>query len=283
MDAPAYREYAESQGLPAVLSDAVKTVLLEKPADAKAALIKVLSGNEMPAIKAYYTDPFAPNPQLVDIFAREKGFDLEALETKVNILTADNRKGESLKKNPSGQVPYIELVDGTIVTETICIMEYIEELQPLPTLIGANGKERALTRMWQRRMEEMFVYPTFTAFRFWTQSDDAEGSPFKGFFNGKAPVLIPEAWKGMQEWATKTLKWLEEQKKAEPSDFICGDKFTYVDCQAYTTLKFFRVPGFGDFMTDHAEELPWTVAYFKRLEARPSIIASEAHIKAVSA
>ena len=152
MDAPAYREYAESQGLPAVLSDAVKTVLLEKPADAKAALIKVLSGNEMPAIKAYYTDPFAPNPQLVDIFAREKGFDLEALETKVNILTADNRKGESLKKNPSGQVPYIELVDGTIITETICIMEYIEELQPLPTLIGANGKERALTRMWQRRV-----------------------------------------------------------------------------------------------------------------------------------
>ena len=32
----------------------------------------------------------------------------------------------------------------------------------------------------------------------------------------------------------------------------------------------------------HKEALPWTTAYFARLEARPSIIASEAHIKAVS-
>ena len=172
----------------------------------------------------------------------------------MNILTAENREGDSLKKNPMGQVPYFELADGTIICETITMMEYLEELKPEPSLIGKTAVERAVARMWQRRMEEHFVYPTFTAFRFWTSSADCDGD-FSGFFKGKAPVLLPDAWKGMREWALLRLKWLEEQKQADPSDFIAGDAITYVDIQAYTTLKFFAVPGFGDFLTDHKDEL----------------------------
>lgn len=234
----------------------------------------------MADIKTFYTASFAPNPQLVDIFAREKGLDLESKEEQVNILAADNRKEPLVKLNPAGQLPFVVLNTGETVADTIAICEYIEDVQPEPALIGATAVSRANTRMWQRRMEEHFVYPTFTAFRFWTASDDCEGD-FKGFFQGKAPVLLPEAWKGMREWALHRLKWLEEQKKENPSDFIAGDAITVVDIQAWTTLKFFAVPGFGDFLTDNKDELPWVTSYYERMSARDSVKASEAHIAAV--
>ena len=274
------QSYAEQQMIKEELTSALVTVLSEKPADAKARMVELLSGkttSTMPEIKAYYTAPFAPNPMLVDIFAREKGIILDSKEVAVDILGAKNREGDSLKKNPAGQVPYFELEDGTVVAETITMMEYLEELQPSPSLIGATAVERAQTRMWQRRMEEHFVYPTFTGFRFWTASDDCEGD-FKGFFNGKAPVLVGSAWKEMRTWALSQLKWLEAQKKENPSDFIVGDSITYVDIQVFTTLKFFAVPGHGDFLVDNKDELPWVVAFFDRMMARDSVKACFAHI-----
>lgn len=138
-------------------------------------------------IKALYTASFAPNPQIVDIFAREKGLDVDKLSVQVNILAADNRSGDLLKKNPAGQLPFFELNDGSCIAETIAMCEYLEEIQPAPPLFGKTPAERANARMWQRRMEEHFHYPCFTAFRFWTASDDCKGD-FKDFFKGKAPV-----------------------------------------------------------------------------------------------
>jgi len=231
-------------------------------------------------VATFYTASFAPNPQLVDLCIREKGMSITKKE--VDILKAENRTPKMLAKNPAGQLPFVELADGSVISDTIAIVEYLDELQPEPAMIGKTAVERAKTRMWQRRMEEHFVYPTFTAFRFWTASDDADGSPFKGFFEGKAPVLLPKSWKGMQEWALSRLLWLEEQKKAAPSDFICGASVTVVDFQAYTTLKFFAVPGFGDFCKDHAGKLPWTCSFMDRMKGLESVKASEADIAKLS-
>eukprot|EP00658_Telonema_sp_P-2_P041807 TRINITY_DN2993_c0_g1_i1.p1 TRINITY_DN2993_c0_g1~~TRINITY_DN2993_c0_g1_i1.p1 ORF type:complete len:252 (+),score=76.20 TRINITY_DN2993_c0_g1_i1:77-832(+) len=216
-------------------------------------------------IKTFYTASFAPNPQLVDIFAREKGIDLESIEKQVNILINENRSPEMLKINPAGQVPFFEMDDGKGLSDTIAMCEYLEDVKPEPALIGTDPATKANTRMWQRRMEEHFVYPTFEAFRFWTESDDCAGD-FKGIFAGKSPMLLPQVWREMREWALVKLRWLEEQKKDSPSEFVAGDDFSVVDCQMYITLSFFAIPGFGDFLTDNAAELPWTVAYMERLK-----------------
>lgn len=225
-------------------------------------------------VKTFYTASFAPNPQLVDLVIRQKGLDIKKHE--INILAADNRKPEMMKKNPSGQVPFFELTNGAIITDTIAMVEYLEEISPSTySVFGKTAQERAHTRMWQRRVEEHIVYPTFSAFRFWTASDDCEGG-FKNFFEGKAPVLIPGAWREMQEWAVNRLNWLEEQKKAAPSDFVCGNKITVVDYQLYTTLKFFAVEGFGNYIKDH--DLPWAKAFMTRMKARAEVKASEEEI-----
>jgi len=224
-------------------------------------------------LKAYYTFPQVPNPLWVDIFAREKGIDLTKVQKVLDLPGLANRKGEAQAKNPAGQVPYIELDDGTVIAETVAICEYLEEMQPTPALIGADAKERGLARMWQRRMEEHFVYPTFNGFRFATASEDYPAdSPFKNFFADRAnasvgAILIPKAYKDVRQWGINKLEWLEAQKQGSSDKFICGDRLTMVDIQFYTTIKFFGAA--GEPCQDAMRKLPWVSALYDRLDARP--------------
>ena len=50
-------------------------------------------------------------------------------------------------------MPILELDDGTVLIETLPIMEYLEELYPDPPLIGTDPVSRALVRSWERRCE----------------------------------------------------------------------------------------------------------------------------------
>ena len=84
-----------------------------------------------------------PNPRMVRMFMIEKGIELEGLEH--DILGAENRKSPYTDKNPGGQMPALELDDGSVLAETVVICEYLEEVHPSPALIGATAQERADT------------------------------------------------------------------------------------------------------------------------------------------
>jgi len=228
-------------------------------------------------IKNFYTFAKFPNPMIVEIFAREKGIDLFAIEKTVDAPGLENRNAEHLARNPAGQLPYLELEDGTVIAETITICEWLEEVKPEPAFIGSTPEKRAVARMWQRRMEEHFVYPTFYSVRFWTASEDCSG-PLKNFFAQRNKVLIPGAWKEMQAWGLSRLEWLEDLKKGSPSDYIAGDELTVVDIQVYTTLVFFEDLG-APFMKDHGDKLPWTKAFIARMAERPAVKKCHEHIK----
>jgi len=230
-------------------------------------------------IKAYYTNAPAPNPMLVDFFAKEKGIDLKVCAVEVDLPGMANRNAEHLKRNPAGQLPYFELVDGTVIAETIAMCEFLEEAKPQPALIGSSAKARGTTRMWQRRMEEHFVYPCFYGFRFATASPDfpekTGGGPavFKDFFanrNNKetGAVLIPGAYREMRQWALNKLSWLESLKKGTSDEWIAGDEFTMVDIQVWTTIKFFGMA--GEPYLAELEMLPWLKAWYERVEKRPA-------------
>ena len=64
------------------------------------------------------------------MFMIEKGISLKTEE--LEIYAGENRSVEYLKKNPGGQMPALELDDGTVIAETIPICEYLEELFPQP-------------------------------------------------------------------------------------------------------------------------------------------------------
>lgn len=109
-------------------------------------------------------DSFGLAPRMVRFFLLEKAVDIPRYE--IDLLLGENRDEEFLKLNPSGQTPALELDDGTILAEAPAICEYIEEACPEPTLIGATPLQRAVNRMWWRRVELNICQPMIMGFYF---------------------------------------------------------------------------------------------------------------------
>ena len=62
-------------------------------------------------------------------------------------LRKGEQRGEAyLKVNPQGLVPALELADGTVLTQSIAIMEYLEEVEPEPALLPGSSLDRARVR-----------------------------------------------------------------------------------------------------------------------------------------
>ena len=93
----------------------------------------------------------APNPKKLRVYLAEKGINIAS--QPVNIVTGENRQPEFLKKNPLGGLPVLELDDGSQLTESLTIMEYLEELNPKPPMIGTTAIERARVRELERICE----------------------------------------------------------------------------------------------------------------------------------
>jgi glutathione S-transferase len=93
----------------------------------------------------------APNPRRVRIFLAEKGISLP-LEP-VDLGSLQHKSPAYTAVNPMQRLPALELDDGTVLTESIAICRYFEELQPEPALFGRGALEKAKIEMWNRRLE----------------------------------------------------------------------------------------------------------------------------------
>ena len=105
----------------------------------------------------------APNPRRVRIFLAEKG--IEVALVPVDMGAMGHRSEEIATRNPLRRLPVLELDDGTILTESVAICRYFEELYPDPPLFGVGALGRAQVEMWQRRMELNFMMAVAQAFR----------------------------------------------------------------------------------------------------------------------
>lgn len=63
----------------------------------------------------------------------------------VNLLAADEKSPDYLKKNPAGYVPCLD-VDGKILAESMAILEWLEENYPTPSFFDGDSYRRALVR-----------------------------------------------------------------------------------------------------------------------------------------
>lgn len=105
----------------------------------------------------------APNPRRVRIFLAEKGIEVPLVP--VDMTALGHRDPEISRRNPLQRLPVLELDDGTILTESVAICRYFEELYPQPPLFGTGALGRAQVEMWQRRMELNFLGTVGNAFR----------------------------------------------------------------------------------------------------------------------
>ena len=111
-----------------------------------------------------FYNSIGPNPRVVRMFMAEKGLNVPTQD--VDLMAGDNRKPDHLARNPHGQMPALELDNGTYVCEITAICEYLEDTNPKPALIGATAEEKAETRMWTRRVDLNIVEPLTNGFRF---------------------------------------------------------------------------------------------------------------------
>jgi glutathione S-transferase len=196
-----------------------------------------------------------PNPRVVKMFLAEKG--LEIPFVTVDLMGGENRQAPyNVSVNPAGQTPALELDDGGTLTEITAICEYLEEHQPNPPLIGTTPQERAVTRMWTRRVDLKVCEPMANGFRY------AEGL---ALFENRMRCL-PDAAPGLKAIARDGEEWLESHFQGP---WIAGDRFTLADILLFAFIDFGGQvgqpldPAFGKLS-----------AWFERVKARPSATAS---------
>jgi glutathione S-transferase len=110
-------------------------------------------------VKLYYF-PIAPNPTRVRIYLGEKGIDDLEMEL-VSLIEGQQKSDVHRRRNALGRLPVLELDDGSFLTESTAIIEYLEELYPDPPMMGTTPEERAKVRELDR-LADIGVLINFT-------------------------------------------------------------------------------------------------------------------------
>lgn len=192
----------------------------------------------------------APNPRRVRIFLAEKNIsvpvepiDLGALQQKSPAYTA---------VNPLQRVPALVLDDGTVLTESVAICRYFEELNPDPSLFGRNALERARIEMWNRRMDMNFLTLVSHVFR------------------NTHPAMKEMEVPQIPAWADANKPRIADfiallDKELKDRRFVAGDSYSIADITGLVAM---------DFMKPAKLEVPEQLTNLRRwhadVSARPS-------------
>jgi len=192
-----------------------------------------------------------PNPQVVRTFMAERGITLPLEE--VDIMAGANRQSDYLSVNPAGQLPALELDDGTILTEITVICEYLDESQPGDPLMGRSSEDRAQIRSWTRWADLNVCEPLANGFRY------SEGLPL---FQDRMRC-IPEAADGLKACVQDKLSWLDGQ--LQDRDYLAGDQFSLADILLSSFIAFGEQVG-----QPLNRDLKTVSAWYDRCQARDS-------------
>ena len=188
------------------------------------------------------------------MFAAERGVDLDTVE--VDIMAGENRQEAYLAINPAGQLPALELDDGTVISEVTAICEYLDEVADGQPILGSTPAEKAQSRMWTRRVDLGICQPLANGFRF-----------SEGLDLFKPRMLTrPEAADGLKAMAQDKLGWLDAQ--LEGKEFIGGSHVGLADILLFCFLTFGANVG-QPLNPDNANVSAW----FDRMQDRPSAAA----------
>jgi glutathione S-transferase len=185
-------------------------------------------------MKLYDSEP-APNPRRVRIFLAEKGIalsesangDYEVQRVPVDMAAGEHRSEAALARNPQGQIPVLELDDGTSISESVAICRYFEAMQPEPALFGSDPVEQARVEMWNRRIELGLLSQVGIAWR----NGPVVARMAPGRFR-QIPEAKEDAEREVRSFYKKMDGWLTGRS------FLDGDRFSIADITALCTIDF---------------------------------------------
>ena len=203
-------------------------------------------------MKLYDEHNPAPTPRRVRIFLAEKGISIPLVH--VPLRQGVHKSAEFMLKNSLGQVPVLELDDGSTLSESVAICRYLEELHPAPALFGDDAWQRARVDMWTRRLE-FALMSRIGAVWINTHKYTAHlGTQYKDF--GEASRVR----------AVKAMHWLNDELATR--EFLATDRFSMADIVALTTIDFATFIGI-----ETPSALTHLHAWHARVSARPSAAA----------
>ncbi|WP_162301908.1 glutathione S-transferase family protein [Croceibacterium ferulae] len=205
-----------------------------------------------------YDGPPAPNPLAVRLFIAERG-GLTLDVVAVDLIHLANRDPAFVAINPFGTLPALVLDDGTVISDIVAVCEYLDEIATAgETLIGTTPAERALTRMWTRRVDKDIAQRFIS---WWRGSDDAIA-----FYQGHR---IPEVGgrADNRHIAEQHLDMLDAHLAAGDTAHILGDRPLLPDILLFSFI-----------FSMHAV-VPWLMnpdrghvtAWYDRMQARPAV------------
>ena len=190
--------------------------------------------------------PFSVFPRRVQIALREKGIDHK--EVVVDLPGGALRAPEFRRLNPFGQVPVLR--DGdTIISESVAILEYLEESHPVPALMPAEPKARALVRQLMLWSGD-YLAPAWKAW-------------MAPLFDSSVQRDAPSVMQGRADVAAHLDVLVERLGRGR---WLAGE-FSLADVCYAPFVTSFAMVGLGDLV----HERPVVNAWIEQLSARPSV------------
>ena len=191
----------------------------------------------------------APNPRKVRIYLAEKGISVPMQQ--VDLGKGEQRSPEFLRINPLGGVPVLELDDGTLIPESLAIIEYFEERYPTPPLMGTDPISRAKIRAYERRCEQGVLNQAATIFQ--------HTSPF---FAGRVDQTPKVAEIARNNLATR-LAWLNDELKNR--EWVAGGNLSIADITLLVGIGWAKVAKY-----DLDPVLTNVTRWYAKMKERPS-------------
>lgn len=166
-----------------------------------------------------YTKPMAPNGLRVTMFAAKKGIALD-----VEMLGwGDAGDPAYLALNPTGQVPTLVLDDGSTITESLTICQYLDTLGAGPALFGDTPADRLRIAMWERRAEFQLFLPAVE-------------------YGHHVHPMFAQAIPQFPDWAATQVPRVERflgqlRDRLVDQDYLAGPAFSVADITAYYGVR----------------------------------------------
>lgn len=213
----------------------------------------------------FYDTKGLPNPDRIRIALKEKQVFDQVDVVQIDLWKGEHRTEAFKKINPNATVPLIVLENGTAISESTAITEYIDHQFKGISLTGETPEQRAIIHMMQRRGEQKIV--------------DAIGAYFHHATVGFGPVIEGiqnQAWGQIHHQKTLDgMRYFDDVLKQ--TSFIAGDQFSMADITVFTGLNFSETYPKVMIPKECKHLLKWR----ERMFERPSCIDSKEQMKHV--
>lgn len=194
-----------------------------------------------------YHVPLSPFCRKVRLVLAEKKMDVELIEERYW-----EQSTEFLRRNPAGKVPILRH-EGALLTESTPICEYVEELNPEPSLIPKDAKARYEMRRLVSWFDDKFHHEVTSNLLYERVNKKVSGQGF------------PDS-KNIKEGARKIkyhldyMAWLLEHRR-----WLAGDTMTLADFAAAAHLS----------SLDYISDVDWNRSsvvkdWYAKIKSRPA-------------